>query len=160
MLAMRIDGGWTARTLDGRNLELDEAELARRGWAVDVNYGEEGLYALMDRFRVHSSYAYRHDVSTGLVYLENGEEPVWQDEFVTSAVRIDDDGLPVCSFCEPPEQQLEACIRNGKAASHISEIVEGRLTFGSLLVADWAADARFRRLGETGGDDLYQAWVA
>jgi hypothetical protein len=159
MLTMK-DGGWTAQTLDGRRFDLTDAELARRGWAIDVNYGEEGFYALMDGFRVHSTYGYRHDAQAGIVHLENGDIPVWQDEFMTSAVRIDDEGLPICSFCEPAESQLTACMRNPKAAMHLAEIVDGRLTFGSALVSDWVEAAHFRHLAEAGGDELYQAWVA
>lgn len=160
MLTTNPGGGWTAETLDGRRFDLADVELARRGWAVDVNYGEEGFYALMDGFRVHSSYGYRHDPQGGVVHLENGDDPVWQDEFMTSAFRIDDDGMPICSYCEPSERQFEACMRNPKAGRHLAEIVEGRLTFGSSLVTDWIEAARFRRLAETGGDELYQAWVA
>lgn len=160
MLTMNEDGGWTARTLSGRCFELTEAELARRGWAIDVNYGEEGFYALMDGFRVHSSYTYRHDVQNGLVYLENGDMPVWQDEFMSSAMRIADDGTPLCSFCESAERQLEACTRSPAAASHLAEIVEGRLTFGAALVAERVEAARYERMAAAGGDEFYQAWVA
>lgn len=143
MVTSSADGGWDALFMNGAARHLTDAELSRRGFAVDCRFGESGFYAILDSFREHSSFAYRVNPEAGLVWLENGGDPVPLHEFLLSAVRADADGHPVCSFLSDAEQQLYACASTG-AEGHVSEIIGGATAGGACLVRDWIEAARIR----------------
>jgi hypothetical protein len=144
-IVTKADGdGWEARFIDGSTRHLSDADLERRGFAIGGSFGQGGFYAILDKFREHSSYAYRVDVAAGQVWLENGDEPMPIDEFMMSAVRADASGKPVASFLADADGQLYACAANELAKSHASEIVDGVMANGHLLVSDWIDAARFR----------------
>jgi hypothetical protein len=135
--------GWEATFTDGSARHLSDSELERRGFAIDCAFGQSGFYAILDRFREHSSFAYRPDPEAGVVWLENGSDPVPMHAFLMSAVRADAAGKPICSFLSDADQQLYAS-SNAGAGGHVSEIVEGVTAHGACLVRDWIDAARFR----------------
>lgn len=139
----KADGGWNVLKTSGACTFMTEAEFSRRSFAIDCASGRDGFYAILDAFREHSSFVYTVDSAAGLVWLENGADPVFMQDFLMSAVRADKDGRPVCSFLSSAEDQLYACTEAG-AEGHASEIVDGTTSFGSTLVEDWLDAARNR----------------
>ena len=140
----RSADGWVALKTDGTCSRMADSEFSRRAFAIDCKHGEEGFYAILDNFQEHASFAYRVDPAAGLVWLENGPCPVCIDDFLTSAVRADARGRPVCSFLSSGDDQLYACTA-AAANGHVSEINEGTTAFGAALVEDWLEAARTRR---------------
>lgn len=152
--------GWDALFTNGSTRHLSDADFERRGFAVDCTFGQSGFYAILDGFREHSSYGYRVDAEAGQVWLENGTDPMTIDEFLMSAVRADAAGKPVASFLADADGQLYACAANELAKGHVSEIVDGVMVHGSLLVRDWIDAARFRAEAAGFDSDTLQSMVA
>ncbi len=152
-------GGWSVSKLDGTAVEMSDKEFSRRGYAIDCAFGENGFYAILDGFREHLSYTYRPDPTAGVVWLENGSEPMPMHEFLMTSVRADSAGKPICSFLSEADQQLYAA-SNAGAEGHVSEIVDGLTAQGAHLVRDWIEAARFRS-GAAGLDnDEFLSMVA
>lgn len=160
MVERHPEGGWSAVTTDGRAFHMTDDMLARRGLSIDVPFGEEGFYALMDTFRNHSTFGYRVDYSSGNVFLEGGSVPMATHDFLMSAVRVDENGRVLCSFCDTAENQLEACTRNGLARAHMGELIDGNMAYGSSLVNDWVDASRFRSQSARMQENHYMACVA
>ncbi len=143
IVARAPTGGWTVSRLDGTYVAMTDTEFLRRGFAIDCTFGEDGFYAILDGFREHASYTYRPDPEAGVVWLENGADPMPMHEFLMSAVRADMAGKPICSFLSDADQQLHAA-SNAGSDGHMAEIVEGVTAHGACLVRDWIDAARFR----------------
>lgn len=131
---IRAETGWLVQTLVGETSTMSETEFARRAFAVDCTYGDNGFYAILDGMREHCSFGYEVDAQSGLVWPENADEPIEIAEFLMSAVRADKNGMPVCSFLSSAEDQLHACRVSGGAEGHVTEIIEGTTAFGASLV--------------------------
>lgn len=151
IVARTPTGGWNVSRLDGTSVAMTDTELSRRGFAIDCAFGENGFYAILDGFREHASYTYRPDPEAGVVWLENGADPMPMHEFLMSAVRADAAGKPISSFLSEADQQLYAA-SNAGAEGHVSEIVDGLTAQGAYLVRDWIDAARFRN-GAAGLDN-------
>lgn len=155
----KAEGGWIASLADGSARKLSDADMKRRGFAIDCTFGENGFYAILDSFREHLSYTYRPDPEAGVVWLENGPCPVPMHEFLMMSVRADAAGKPICSFLSEADQQLYAA-SNASADGHVSEIVDGVTAQGACLVRDWIEAARIRN-GAAGLDnDVFLSMVA
>lgn len=160
MVERHPEGGYIASTIDGRAFHMTDEQLERRGLSIDCPYGEEGFYAIMDSFRDHATFSYRVDYSAGLVFLENGPWPMTIHDFMTAAVRVDDNGLPICSFCDSAQNQLGATTRNGLARAHMGELIDGNMAYGSSLVTDWIEASAFRKYGQNVQEQQHMACVA
>ncbi len=159
IMAKASGGGWDATLPNGSSRHLSDADLARRGFAVDCPFGQDGFYAILDGFREHASYTYRPDPAAGVVWLENGSDPVSMDEFLMSAVRADAAGRPICSFLSEADEQLYAA-SGAEAYGHVAEIIDGVTAYGSLLVRDWMEAARIRNGADGLDNDEILSMVA
>lgn len=155
----KAEGGWIASLADGSARHLSDADMKRRGFAINCAFGENGFYAILDGFREHISYTYRTDPEAGVVWLESGPCPVPMQEFLMMSVRADAAGKPICSFLSEADQQLYAAAHAG-AEGHVSEIVDGVTAQGAHLVRDWIEAARLRNAAAGLDNDEFLSMVA
>lgn len=123
VLLQRQDGSWGGVDADGVPATYSDEEMAAAVTLLDYGDGK-GLFAVPDATRGGETRRFKIDHAAGLVHIEGAARSMPMNQFFRHAVRVDPQGIPVCSFMQPLHEQYLLCRERPGCESHCFDIAD------------------------------------
>src|SRR5690606_11604101 len=123
IVTQRRDGSWEGDDAEGVPAAYTEADMARTVALVEDGNGS-GLFAVPDAACQGEIRRFRIDHAAGVVHIEDAARAIPMPQFFRHAVRVDREGVPVCSFMQPLHEQYSLCKERPGCEDHCLDIAD------------------------------------